>query len=619
MGTNVTSAGNQAAEHPVSTGVTPSFESFYEGTSTRLLRFAYGLTGDLGEAQDFTQEAYVRAWQRWKRLQSYDNPESWLRLVVTRLATDRWRWLGVRRNPATQERAHVVPPPNEDLVHLVAELKRLPMDQRKALVLHYFLDRSVADIAAETGANINTVKSWLARGRANLAVQLTETPPLPPAKTIASKGKQRRTIRQALAFFATAATATAAYAFFVPAPAVPPADPDLIVRFDAPAAFGMATARGDRAYVMWLDRDSHEWIAAIDLTTRTPAWKPLDLGVFGDTNGMEVARDAIVMLTEQGRDYQGDTLIAVSPETGKVMWHRPYSFNETHRLLFDDTLVLGLQQPLRAEALDLKTGAPRWTVADPVTSLMPVRTTAEYQSINGWSGPPPPASRQVAMFLTDGRVQVRDAGTGAIVHQLAAGKFSGTTLIADGMLYGVSKTGVTVHPLDDSAPTRTIPVALGELTIDPVMCTTTLLCVSTKDMLTVLNVKTGQVAFEVATPNARAVSATEAGILVTGFEGAQLFSFDGKPLLTDVLASRAAMWLDARTLIAYEAPTVTMMPREGDPNQPPDAGPAGRMVAIALPSGKVTTLPIQTQIPYCSWARNVMVCPAANGIVAQEF
>lgn len=57
---------------------------------------------------------------------------------------------------------------------LVAALKTLPIDQRKALALHYLLDQSVADIAAEMSAPVNTVKSWLARGRANLAAKLGE-------------------------------------------------------------------------------------------------------------------------------------------------------------------------------------------------------------------------------------------------------------------------------------------------------------------------------------------------------------------------------------------------------------------------------------------------------------
>nr|WP_120315897.1 sigma-70 family RNA polymerase sigma factor [Catellatospora citrea] len=149
------------------------FEAFYRGTAPRLMRFAYGLTGGLAEAQDFTQEAYARAWQRWGSLQHYDNPEAWLRLVVTRLATDWWRRLTVRRAAALPEPPNV-PPPDEELMTVVAALKRLPIDQRRVLAMHYLLDQPVAEIAAELSVPANTVKSWLARGRAGLAAALGE-------------------------------------------------------------------------------------------------------------------------------------------------------------------------------------------------------------------------------------------------------------------------------------------------------------------------------------------------------------------------------------------------------------------------------------------------------------
>jgi RNA polymerase sigma-70 factor (ECF subfamily) len=57
-------------------------------------------------------------------------------------------------------------------VLLVRAMRTLPMAQRRALTLHYLLDRSVAEIAAETGAAAGTVKSWLSRGRAALATAL---------------------------------------------------------------------------------------------------------------------------------------------------------------------------------------------------------------------------------------------------------------------------------------------------------------------------------------------------------------------------------------------------------------------------------------------------------------
>ncbi|BCY14516.1 SigE family RNA polymerase sigma factor [Actinoplanes sp. L3-i22] len=149
------------------------FDGFYRDTSRRLLRYAYGLTGDPGEAQDLVQEAYARAWQRWRKVSGYQDPEAWLRLVVNRLSADRWRRIGVRRTRAAAEPPlDPVSPPSEDVVLLVRAMRALPDTQRRALALHYLLDRSIAEIAAETGTSLGTVKSWLSRGRAALAVAL---------------------------------------------------------------------------------------------------------------------------------------------------------------------------------------------------------------------------------------------------------------------------------------------------------------------------------------------------------------------------------------------------------------------------------------------------------------
>ncbi|HEU4421653.1 MAG TPA: SigE family RNA polymerase sigma factor [Pilimelia sp.] len=150
-----------------------SFDEFYRGTSARLLRYAYAVTGDMAEAQDLVQEAYTRAWQRWRTVSDHPSPEAWVRTVVARLATDRWRRMGrwraalLRSGPPEPVRA-----PSEDTVVLVAALRDLPVAHRQALALHYLFDLPVAEIAAEAGVAVNTVKSWLSRGRAALAVVL---------------------------------------------------------------------------------------------------------------------------------------------------------------------------------------------------------------------------------------------------------------------------------------------------------------------------------------------------------------------------------------------------------------------------------------------------------------
>ncbi|XVU22300.1 SigE family RNA polymerase sigma factor [Actinoplanes sp. CA-054009] len=152
------------------------FDEFYRDTSARMLRYGYAMTGDLAEAQDVVQEAYTRAWRNWRTVASHPAPEGWLRLVVARLATDRWRrlsgWRAAVRRAGPPE---PVAPPSEDAVVLTAALRRLAPNLRQAVALHYLFDLPVAEIAAETGAAVGTVTSWLHRGRAELAGILAST------------------------------------------------------------------------------------------------------------------------------------------------------------------------------------------------------------------------------------------------------------------------------------------------------------------------------------------------------------------------------------------------------------------------------------------------------------
>jgi RNA polymerase sigma-70 factor (sigma-E family) len=146
------------------------FEEFYQGTRQRVVTFLYAMGGDRTEAQDAAQEAYVRAWQRWSTISSYDDPEAWVRRVGYRLCINRWR---KARNRIVAYRRHgvdsAVDPPSDDTVALVAALKKLPAAERRAITLHHLLDLSIADVAAQTGEPANTIKTRLVRGRKTLA------------------------------------------------------------------------------------------------------------------------------------------------------------------------------------------------------------------------------------------------------------------------------------------------------------------------------------------------------------------------------------------------------------------------------------------------------------------
>lgn len=153
---------------------TVTFDEFYAAQFPRLIGQLYAYTGDMAQAQDVVQEAFARALPRWEKLRDYDDPTAWVRRVAWNLATSRWRQLRTFHAFARRHREEHVSGPTPERVALGAALAKLPPNQRRAVVLHYLSDMSVADIAAQEGVADGTVKSWLHRGRAALAAALTD-------------------------------------------------------------------------------------------------------------------------------------------------------------------------------------------------------------------------------------------------------------------------------------------------------------------------------------------------------------------------------------------------------------------------------------------------------------
>lgn len=155
----------------------PTFDEVYAAHYADLTVQLYAYFGDRQEAQDVVQEAFCRALARWRRVSRYDDPVAWIRRVAWNLAVSRWRRartaLGfLRRQSAVDLHADG---PGPDRVALVAALAELPDNHRRALVLHYLADMPVAEVAHREGVAEGTVKSWLHRGRAALAVRLNLT------------------------------------------------------------------------------------------------------------------------------------------------------------------------------------------------------------------------------------------------------------------------------------------------------------------------------------------------------------------------------------------------------------------------------------------------------------
>lgn len=148
----------------------------YRASYQRLVLQLYPVTGDLGEAQEVVQEAFVKLVASPKQISMLDNPEAWLRTVAVNHARSRQRRKKVlqrllrRADAAPAE----VPGATPDHVALIAALRTLPTRQREAIALHYLADMPLTEVAELQQVSVGTVKSRLSRGREALARQLGE-------------------------------------------------------------------------------------------------------------------------------------------------------------------------------------------------------------------------------------------------------------------------------------------------------------------------------------------------------------------------------------------------------------------------------------------------------------
>ena len=132
------------------------------------IRLAYLLTGDRNVAEDLVQEAFVRFVGRLRFLRDPDAFEPYLRRSIVNLSKNHLRRRAVERAYLEREgpRADDVSTDPDVATYdsLRSALLRLPLRQRKALVLRYFADLSDATIAELLRCRETTVRSLVARG-----------------------------------------------------------------------------------------------------------------------------------------------------------------------------------------------------------------------------------------------------------------------------------------------------------------------------------------------------------------------------------------------------------------------------------------------------------------------
>ncbi len=165
----------------------PSWEDIVRQHSARVYRLAYRLTGNSHDAEDLTQEVFVRV---FRSLDSYTPGtfEGWLHRITTNLFLDsarrkqRIRFEGLGEETAQRLRGGEPSPAQAfDERHLdsdiQAALKALAPEYRAAVVLCDIEGLSYEEIADTLGVKLGTVRSRIHRGRAQLRTALEHRRP----------------------------------------------------------------------------------------------------------------------------------------------------------------------------------------------------------------------------------------------------------------------------------------------------------------------------------------------------------------------------------------------------------------------------------------------------------
>lgn len=169
----------------IAAGDRAAFTRLYRDRQRPMLVYATGLlAGDREAAEDAVDEAFLDIWKNAESFAGTGHAEGWIRRIVRNKAVDGLRQakgkafvsdeaaLAAQIDPAAnpEERAAI----SSDAEWLRQCLSVLNVDQREAVILCYYEDRSLAEIASLAGCPENTVKTRLFHARKSMAAHLKD-------------------------------------------------------------------------------------------------------------------------------------------------------------------------------------------------------------------------------------------------------------------------------------------------------------------------------------------------------------------------------------------------------------------------------------------------------------
>ncbi len=153
-----------------------AFRMLVEQYRSVLFGTAYLMMRDRGLAEDAVQEALIQIWEHIPSFRFESSLKTWMVRIVVNEVKQQFRKKQVPTVPLEQasevvedlDKAEAAVIRNEESQHLRQTLEMLPQEQREAVVLRYFSELTIPEIAAVTIEREGTIKSRLSRALSHL-------------------------------------------------------------------------------------------------------------------------------------------------------------------------------------------------------------------------------------------------------------------------------------------------------------------------------------------------------------------------------------------------------------------------------------------------------------------
>lgn len=164
-----------------------AFTQLVENYQTPVYNLAYRMLGNANDAEDAAQETFLRAYAQLKRFHADQKFATWLLSIdahycIDRLRRNKFLWVSLDDEALVDALASDEPEPDDDLLRSESQqeverlLEHLSAASRLAVVLRYWHDQSIDEIAKTTGDSVSAVKVKLHRARQALARALIVSP-----------------------------------------------------------------------------------------------------------------------------------------------------------------------------------------------------------------------------------------------------------------------------------------------------------------------------------------------------------------------------------------------------------------------------------------------------------